>query len=1212
LPVTSLNDALNNAYKKDPVEQVNITKFKKELSTLLDSIKNNPNESEEHHKKNLSSFLQKTWYEPDYYINTHDKVDLAIHNGNKSQSPVGVIIETKKPGKNSEMVSLNNLNVKSMHQLLLYFLRETINNDNLRIKHLIITNTIEWFIFDAREFYRYFLKDNDLINLYKEYAIEGLFANDTHFFYTHIATKAIEKIKKHISFIHINLNDYEQFIRNRNNDDDEKLVYLYKILSPQHLLRRPFANDNNSLNNNFYFELLYILGLYEDKEEGKKVIIRNPKGKRQNASLLESVIFQLSNDISDETEQFNIALELVITWINRILFLKLLEAQLLKYQNNNQEFSFLNINTIKNYNELSTLFFKVLACEYEKRDDSIKEIYKNVPYLNSSLFDKTFAENKCSISSLENKELDFYSSTVLKDENGSKRKGKITSLEYIFAFLDAYDFSSESGEVIREKHKTIINASVLGLIFEKINGYKDGSFFTPGFVTSFICSEAINKIIISKFNSIKNWNAKNINDIYNKIDSIEISEANAIINSIKILDPAAGSGHFLVSALNEIIAIKSFLGILVDKEGRKIKDYKVTVENDELNISDTETGKTFEYNYSISEKQRVQETIFYEKRQIIENSIFGVDINNNSVNICRLRLWIELLKNAYYTKESKYKELETLPNLELNIKCGNSLISRFDIDIDISEVIKTLDFTIQEYKTAVQNYKNSTDKKMKQDLMEKIAKIKDSFRAEIKNKHEYLARKNNIEGELVILTKQEEFFDYQDIAEKKEKRINQLESELYFIMLKLDEFEHNKIYSNAFEWRLEFPELLDDNGNFFGFDIVIGNPPYGILNKKQNKSESIVVPDEELDYYRDNELYTPATSGMLNIFRLFIVRSVTLLKQDGIFSQIFPLAFTGDLSIKNLRKYIFDTTQIDFIEAFPERDDANKRVFDEVKMSVCILQCRKKQPVPTEPFYLRINNEKAISIDENKNLLTVNDILTLQPEHLSLPLTTPAETRLLLKTFKMGTRFIDIGSCGEGEVHMTACKSAFTNDNTKAKLLKGAIIDRYLLRDKMSQGEIVFIDEKILHELKKINMDNVNGERIVMQGITGVNEKVRIKAMIVKGVYCANSLNFLTLKKKINLKYLLGILNSKLINFIFKQFNTNSNVNGYEINNLPIVEADKEQTKKITDLVGKIISAKEKNHSADTSSLENEIDSIVYSLYQLDKAEIEIIKKGNL
>lgn len=208
----------------------------------------------------------------------------------------------------------------------------------------------------------------------------------------------------------------------------------------------------------------------------------------------------------------------------------------------------------------------------------------------------------------------------------------------------------------------------------------------------------------------------------------------------------------------------------------------------------------------------------------------------------------------------------------------------------------------------------------------------------------------------------------------------------------------------------------------------------------------------------------------------------------------------------------------------------------------------------------------------------------------------------------MGIRFAELGNCGEGEVHMTFCKTAFSNDPSKAVLLKGAIIDRYVQRKKMSQGEIVFIDETILHSLKTIDMDIVNGERIVMQGITGVNEKTRIKAMLVKGVYCANSLNYLTLNKPINKKYLLGLFNSKLINFIFKKFNTNSNVNGYEINNLPIVETNKEIEKSIASLVDKIISAKKKNPSIVTTEFENQIDKIVYALYRLSPEEIEIVE----
>jgi adenine-specific DNA-methyltransferase len=120
-----------------------------------------------------------------------------------------------------------------------------------------------------------------------------------------------------------------------------------------------------------------------------------------------------------------------------------------------------------------------------------------------------------------------------------------------------------------------------------------------------------------------------------------------IVNSLKICDPAVGSGHFLVSALNEIIAIKNDLRILQDRQGKRLKEYLVEVVNDELVITDEE-GQIFEYRPGSPESQRVQEALFHEKQTLIENCLFGVDINPNSVKICRLRLWIELLKSAYY------------------------------------------------------------------------------------------------------------------------------------------------------------------------------------------------------------------------------------------------------------------------------------------------------------------------------------------------------------------------------------------------------------------------------------------------------------------------------------------------------------------------------------------------------------------------------------
>jgi adenine-specific DNA-methyltransferase len=135
-------------------------------------------------------------------------------------------------------------------------------------------------------------------------------------------------------------------------------------------------------------------------------------------------------------------------------------------------------------------------------------------------------------------------------------------------------------------------------------------------------------------------------------------EANALINSLRVCDPAVGSGHFLVSALNELIAIKSDLGILCDSAG-KLLPLNAVVGNDELILTDPSTDQPVEYRPGNTASQRIQETLFNEKQTLIENCLFGVDINPKSVMICRLRLWIELLKHAYFTAESKYQRLET-------------------------------------------------------------------------------------------------------------------------------------------------------------------------------------------------------------------------------------------------------------------------------------------------------------------------------------------------------------------------------------------------------------------------------------------------------------------------------------------------------------------------------------------------------------------------
>jgi len=881
--------ALNKAFLKVKPNRTEIEHFKANLIQLLD--RTNDTESEEFHKNLVIDFLKKTYYEPNHFINTKGRNDLVIHNGDKASSSVGVIVEAKKPTNKSEMVSPEKLNVKAFHELVLYYLRERITHKNLEVKHLVITNMHEWFIFDGVTFDRLFAQNKHLVIQFNEFEGGRLADTKTDFFYKQIAEPFVADISSAIEFAYFNLHDYQNPLRNDDKADDNKLIALFKLLSPEHLLKLPFTNDSNSLDKRFYTELLHIIGLTETKEGGKKLINRNKESERITGSIIEDAIIQLDSldklnrlekpgqfGSSQAERLFNVALELSITWINRILFLKLLEAQLITYHKGDSSYSFLNLEKIKNYDDLNSLFFQVLARKFDERNPDEKAVFEKVPFLNSSLFEPTDLEHTTLfISNLrDDKHIPIITSTVLKNEQGKKRTGNLPTLEYLFEFLNAYDFSSEGSEEIQEENKKLINASVLGLIFEKINGYKDGSFFTPGFITMYMCRETIRKAVVQKFNETKNWNCTNLDEIYDKIE--DRKEANDIINSIKICDPAVGSGHFLVSALNEMIAVKNDLRILQDRNGKRLKEYHLEVVNDELIVTD-EDGELYEYNPHSKESQRVQESLFHEKQTIIENCLFGVDINPNSVKICRLRLWIELLKNAYYVQVERalsQPTLETLPNIDINIKCGNSLVSRFVLNSDLKQALKKSKWTIDSYRMAVDTYRNAENKEQKREMERLIASIKTDFRSEITLNDPKAKRLRKLSGELFQLTNQGQLFELSD----KEKadwniKVELLTAETNKLEAEIEAIKANKIFENAFEWRFEFPEVLNDEGDFVGFDVVIGNPPYG-ATFNENEKEYIRNTFKSYKYKFDSYVY-------------FIEEGLNVLKPNGVLEYITPI-----------------------------------------------------------------------------------------------------------------------------------------------------------------------------------------------------------------------------------------------------------------------------------------------------------------------------------
>lgn len=935
--------ALNKAFLKVKPNRTEIEGFKTNLITLLD--RTNDTESEEFHKNLVSDFLKDTYYKQNHFINTKGRNDLVIHNGQNANSTVGVILEAKKPTNKSEMITTKKLNAKAFQELVLYYLRERLTHKNLEVKHLVATNINEWFIFDATLFDRLFAQNKNLVKQFNDFEGGRLADTKTDFFYKQIAEPFIESITSEIEFTYFNIQDFQKPLRNIDKADDNSLIALFKLLSPEHLLKLPFTNDSNSLDKRFYSELLHIIGLTETKEGSKKLIERNKAGERHTGTILEDAIIQLDsldklsrlekpNQFGNTQQErlFNVALELSITWINRILFLKLLEAQLTTYHKGDKSYSFLNLHKIKNYDDLNSLFFQVLARKYDERNEDVKKVFEKTPYLNSSLFEPTDIEQvTLFISNLKDgKTIPIFSQTVLKDQQGKKRTGNISTIQYLFEFLDAYDFGAEGGEEIQEDNKTLINASVLGLIFEKINGYKDGSFFTPGFITMYMCRETIRKAVVRKFNETKIWNCTTLEELYDKIE--DRKEANKIVNSIKICDPAVGSGHFLVSALNEMIAVKNDLKILLDCDGKRLKEYQVEVINDELIVTDEE-GELFEYNPSNKESQRIQETLFHEKQTIIENCLFGVDINSNSVKICRLRLWIELLKNAYYKNAT---ELETLPNIDINIKCGNSLVSRFAIDAELKQALKKSKWTIDSYRIAVDTYRNAENKEQKREMERLIAAIKSDFRSEISLNDPKVKKLRKLSGDLYQMTNQGQLFE----MNKKEKadwnkKVQQLSEVTKKLETEIEEIKANKIFENAFEWRFEFPEVLNDDGDFVGFDVVIGNPPY--LSYYSRESVGIGTNFEEYLNSHYDFLNGYSKKVRKNSLMIFLELGMRLLHQKSVLIYICDLNLLEKPSVP-IRQYLHDNFNL--LEVI-----SNLNVFEDVASGQVIIAIEKDKRI---------------------------------------------------------------------------------------------------------------------------------------------------------------------------------------------------------------------------------------------------------------------------
>ncbi|HEG6159431.1 TPA: Eco57I restriction-modification methylase domain-containing protein [Campylobacter jejuni] len=1252
-------DFFNPYYRKKQIMQNEFDIFNKALMQYLERLESSQSENEDYLVANaLSPFLTMLNFKT--HIKTKQKgkseIDLSISKDEFSKD-LEVLIEAKKPNS-KEFITHTKVNSKALHETILYYFRN--REYSFSLKFIIITDFYKFYIFKISEFEELFYKNPSFKKLFEEFCNpNSLFKGNTEEFYKEVA-KLIENSKENLKGFLIDLT----FLKDKQKSNFKNLASIYKTFHRDFLLNEFNPNDANSLNNAFYKELLYILGLCESKQNSKLIIAKSEESKEEQGTFYTAINSKLKE------ENFETILKLLILWLNRILFLKLIESNLVRF-NDDKNLKFLNFKKIPDFDKLSELFFEVLAKEKSTRK---KSEFAYLPYLNSSLFEKQSIENTLEISSLSNDlKLFYYKNTVLKDDKCKAKKGQVGLLEYLFEFLDSFDFGSdEQSEILSQKE--LISSSVLGNVFEKLNGYKEGSFYTPSFITSYMCKESITKVVLDKFNAQFDLDAKDISELRRSLRKEDKKAQKELLNSIKICDPAVGSGHFLVSALNCLLSIYDELN-LFDEE------FYLEVQNDEILITGRK-GEFIEYKRPSTPKDKahlIQQELFHTKKDIIENNLFGVDINPNSCEITKLRLWIELLKHSFYQSfdDENYHDLKTLPNIDINIKCGNSLVSYFETGKSLNHY-PNIKERINKYKRIVKDYKEGfyTDKShINQEIKNLKISFKnfcfvDKFKKEMKGFNDKCEKYSKKYGNFLAVDDENlkffvsanlTLFDFDEKEATKE-----------FANLKKEYDNIFNLESNhPFEWRFEFPEILDDDGNFKGFDLIIGNPPY--IRQEELKE---LKPHLAKNY----KVY----KGTSDIYTYFYELGFNVLKdRGGVLSYITSNKYTRAGYGGALREFLLKNVK------FLEYTDLNGiKVFDSATVDTSILCFEKSKSKDNKFKYLALSNEILKTCAYNIGLY--KDFAEFSQNSLSKESFTFSDentSALKAKIERIGTPLKEwqglniyrgiLTGYNEAFIITTEkrneilanCKDEAEKERTAKlirKMLRGRDIKRYSYEwaglwvifipwhfPNVEKPKTMLENEQDLKEqypslykhllshkerLSKRNKEETGiryewyclqrwganyyqefeREKIGWQRITQEPSFILEKEYIL-----LDSMAFMVANSKNELKYLLGFLNSNLIFYYFKNIGHLYSDKGFLLSNqyvekFPIPKINSKNQKladelinladELINLADDILKAKEQDKNANTQELENKINSLVYKLYNLNEEEIKIIK----
>lgn len=537
-------------------------------------------------------------------------------------------------------------------------------------------------------------------------------------------------------------------------------------------------------------------------------------------------------------------------------------------------------------NWLTVLFFDTLNKERANDDFKMPDgKMVKVPFLNGGLFDKEeFDEHLLTFKSKLFHHPDF-EDTILTEKSKGNARGFLD-------FLDAFNFTVY--EDSPDDHTVAVDPEMLGHIFENLlEDNKDkGAFYTPKEIVHYMCQESLTEYLCTTLqikDEVAEREAVNQllkNKIVNDVLKPEITELEKALDKVKICDPAIGSGAFPMGLLQEIFSIKELIAY--------------------------ETGKEW----------KPAET----KLNIIQNSIYGVDIEKGAVDIARLRFWLSLVVDEV--------KPQPLPNLDYKIVVGDSLISKFDGEtVEIDWERKSSVGKADEYVKNVQRL-----------LVEVADKQKKYFNPNNKNKKKLQAEIRNLKIDLLInqLSFNKELYIGKTVqkggfmptaADIKHNTERDLQIKgFYNLISKLKNLQKNPDEPfNHFDWKLDFPELLNPNlvNGEKGFDIVIANPPY--IGQKGNK--------ELFEQFKTSTQWRSFYERKQDVYYYFIAQGILLTKINGNLTYINPPYFLTAEGGKNLREFIVKNSFINKIMNLSE----TVKVFENASINSLILFLSKNE-----------------------------------------------------------------------------------------------------------------------------------------------------------------------------------------------------------------------------------------------------------------------------